>query len=65
MLFDDAAQEKKSCRQKTNVAGVFLAGDANGETQFATVAAAEGASAAVEIHRELIDEGLLNISRAS
>jgi thioredoxin reductase len=43
-------------KQKTNVPGVFIAGDADGDVQFAIVAAAEGATAAVAINRELADE---------
>lgn len=43
-------------RQKTNVPGLFLAGDADGDVQFVVVAAAEGATAAVAINRELSDE---------
>src|SRR4051812_8876813 len=43
-------------KQKTNVPGVFLAGDADGDVEFAVVAAAEGATAAVAINRELQDE---------
>jgi thioredoxin reductase len=43
-------------RQTTNVEGVFLAGDADGDVQFAIVAAGEGATAAVTINRQLQDE---------
>jgi thioredoxin reductase len=43
-------------RQKTNIPGLFLAGDADGDVQFVVVAAAEGATAAVAINRELSDE---------
>jgi thioredoxin reductase len=43
-------------RQGTGVRGMFLAGDADGDVQFAIVAAAEGAVAAVAINRELQDE---------
>lgn len=39
--------------QCTSTPGVFMAGDADGETQFAIVAAAEGAIAAVAIHKTL------------
>jgi thioredoxin reductase len=45
------AQTRK--RQKTNVPGLFLAGDADGDVQFVIVAAAEGATAAVAINCEL------------
>lgn len=43
-------------KQRTSVPGVFLAGDADSDVQFAIVAAAEGARAAVAINRELQDE---------
>jgi thioredoxin reductase len=43
-------------RQRTCVAGAFLAGDADGDVQFVIVAAAEGATAALAIHRELRTE---------
>jgi thioredoxin reductase len=45
-----------SAKQRTSVSGLFLAGDADGDVQFAIVAAAEGATAAVAINRELQDE---------
>jgi thioredoxin reductase len=45
-----------SRKQKTNVSGLFIAGDADGDVEFAIVAAAEGATAAVAINRELQDE---------
>lgn len=44
--------------QHTDVHGVFLAGDADGDVQFAIVAAAEGAKAAVAINLELQREEL-------
>ncbi|MCC6494231.1 MAG: NAD(P)/FAD-dependent oxidoreductase [Pirellulales bacterium] len=43
-------------KQGTGVRGLFLAGDADGDVQFAIVAAAEGAIAATAINRELQDE---------
>jgi thioredoxin reductase len=43
-------------KQGTGVRGMFLAGDADGDVQFAIVAAAEGAIAATAINRELQDE---------
>jgi thioredoxin reductase len=45
--------------EKTNVAGLFVAGDASQGAQFAVVAAAEGALAALEINSELVAENLL------
>jgi thioredoxin reductase len=53
---DDAARVQTSDKQRTNVPGIFFAGDADGDVQFAIVAAAEGATAAVAINRELQDE---------
>jgi len=47
---------KASDRQCSTVPGVFLAGDAEGDVQFAIIAAAEGAKAAVAMNRELQDE---------
>jgi thioredoxin reductase len=49
-------------KQGTNVDGVFIAGDADGDVQFIVVAAAEGATAAVAINSELQREdfGKLN-----
>jgi thioredoxin reductase len=43
-------------RQRTRVPGLYLAGDAGGEVQFAIIAAAKGAIAAVTINREMQDE---------
>lgn len=43
-------------RQRTRVQGLYMAGDAVGEVQFAIVAAAEGATAALAMNRELQDE---------
>lgn len=43
-------------RQCTDVPGLYLAGDADREVQFVIVAAAEGATAATAINRELQDE---------
>ena len=54
--YDDRDQVQTSDRQGTGVPGLFLAGDADGDVQFAIVAAAEGATAAVAINREMQDE---------
>jgi thioredoxin reductase len=43
-------------KQGSGVRGLFLAGDADGDVQFAIVAAAEGAIAATAINTELQDE---------
>ncbi|HYF15955.1 MAG TPA: NAD(P)/FAD-dependent oxidoreductase [Phycisphaerales bacterium] len=47
---------KTSDRQCTTIKGLYLAGDADKDVQFVVVAAAEGATAAVAINRELQDE---------
>lgn len=56
---DDAHRGETGNRQATCVAGVYMAGDADGDVQFAIIAAAEGATAAVTINRELQDEDRL------
>jgi thioredoxin reductase len=43
-------------KRGSGVRGVFLAGDVDGDTQLAVVAAAEGAVAAIAIHGELVEE---------
>jgi thioredoxin reductase len=53
---DDAGLIKTYGKQGAGVCGMFLAGDADGDVQFAIVAAAEGAIAATAINRELQDE---------
>jgi thioredoxin reductase len=40
--------------ESTNVPGLYVAGDASDNVQFAIVAAAEGAEAAFEINRALV-----------
>lgn len=45
--------------QQTNIAGLYVAGDASKDMHFVVVAAAEGAKAGVIINKELIKEGLL------
>jgi thioredoxin reductase len=50
--------------EKTNVPGVFVAGDASRRVQFAIVAAAEGAMAAFAINTELLHEERAALSRA-
>lgn len=45
-----------TAKQRTGVPGLFLAGDADRDVQFAIVAAAEGATAAVAMNREMQDE---------
>jgi thioredoxin reductase len=43
-------------KQCTNICGVYLAGDADGDVQFSVVAAAEGAIAATAINQDLLDQ---------
>jgi len=52
-------------KQGTCVTGVFLAGDADGDTQFAIVAAAEGATAAVALNDEILKENADQLAKAS
>jgi thioredoxin reductase len=40
--------------QQTSVSGVYAAGDITPQSQLAIVAAAEGAMAAIHIHRSLV-----------
>ena len=47
--------------EKTNVPGLYVAGDASRRVQFAIVAAAEGAMAAFAINNELTDEDLKKV----
>lgn len=53
---DDAGLLVTQGKQGAGVPGLYLAGDADGDVQFAIVAAAEGAIAATAINRELQDE---------
>jgi thioredoxin reductase len=53
---DDWGAAETSSRQRTSVGGLFVAGDADRDVQFVVVAAAEGATAAVAINKELQEE---------
>jgi thioredoxin reductase len=53
---DETFSGRTNRKQKTNVPGLFIAGDADGDVQFVIIAAAEGATAAVAMNRELLDE---------
>jgi len=53
---DDDKHAVSGNKQRTPVPGLFLAGDVDGDVQFAIVAAAEGAIAAVALNRELQEE---------
>jgi len=53
---DDRDEGETDRLQHTDVLGLFLAGDADGDVQFAIVAAAEGAKAGVAINLELQKE---------
>jgi thioredoxin reductase len=44
--------------ESTNVAGLYVAGDASKEAQFVIIAAAEGAEAAKAINQALLKEDL-------
>jgi thioredoxin reductase len=52
---DDSGLIKTGKKHCTDIDGLFLAGDADGDVQFAIVAAAEGATAATAINRALQD----------
>jgi len=54
--FEKNFSGRTSRKHKTNVPGLFVAGDADGDVQFVIVAAAEGAKAAVAMNREIQDE---------
>lgn len=54
--FKDDGGVRTTDRQCTDIKGLYVAGDADKEVQFVIVAAAEGATAAVAINRELQDE---------
>lgn len=49
---------RTGARQRTNIPGLFLCGDADSDVQFVIVAAAEGATAAIAINHELQREYL-------
>jgi thioredoxin reductase len=51
-----AVRTKK--RQRSSVAGVFVCGDAAEDSQYAVIAAAHGARAAMELNEELLREDL-------
>jgi thioredoxin reductase len=53
---DDNGKVVTQRKQHTCVSGLYLAGDADGDVQFLIVAAAEGATAATAINRDLQDE---------
>jgi thioredoxin reductase len=53
---DERGMIRTGKKQSTGVEGLFLAGDADGEVQFAIVAAAEGAVAAVAINHLLQED---------
>jgi thioredoxin reductase len=54
--YDDKGLIVTRQKQCTSVDGVYLAGDADGDVQFAIVAAAEGAIAATAIHKDLLKQ---------
>jgi thioredoxin reductase len=54
--YDDKGLVSTEDRQGTGVPGLFVIGDADDDVQFIVVAAAEGATAAVAINRQLQEE---------
>jgi thioredoxin reductase len=54
--FNDKGTVDTAEKERTNVPGLFVAGDASRDVQFVIVAAAEGAKAAVAINEELQEE---------
>ena len=65
---DHNGHGEKHDKQRTCVEGVFVAGDASGDVQFAIVAAAEGAIAAVAINHMLQEQDVrhtINTSSAA
>ncbi|MBP7147686.1 MAG: NAD(P)/FAD-dependent oxidoreductase [Acidobacteria bacterium] len=56
--FDKRGHVRTDRKGRAGVPQLFLAGDANGDVQFAVVAAAEGAKAAVAINHELTEAGI-------
>ena len=54
--FDDKGSVRTRSYEKTNVAGLYVAGDASRHVELAIVAAAEGAMAAFAINSELLRE---------
>jgi len=54
--FDENGHVCTDARGRTGVCNLYLAGDANGDVQFAIVAAGEGATTAATIHKDLQDE---------
>jgi thioredoxin reductase len=53
---DERGQIESKGKQGSGIRGLFLAGDADGDVQFAIVAAAEGAVAATAVNAELLEE---------
>ena len=54
--YDEKGQVSTEDRQGTGIPGLFVVGDADDDVQFIVVAAAEGATAAVSINRQLQEE---------
>lgn len=50
---------ERDAKQRTGVEGIFVAGDAAGDVQFAIAAAAEGATAAIAINHMLQEQEIL------
>lgn len=62
---DSSGRTETSPKQQAAQPGVFVAGDACGKVQMVIVAAAEGATAAVAINRELQEEDRVKASTAA
>jgi len=54
--FNERGSVRTGAYEKTNVAGLYVAGDASQHVELAIVAAAEGAMAAFAINAELLEE---------
>jgi thioredoxin reductase len=61
---DHGAVNTGKC-EATNVPGLYVCGDASKEAQFVVVAAAEGAEAAMAIHKALLEEDLAQVDLES
>jgi thioredoxin reductase len=58
---DDDGLIRRDDKQRTCVDGVFIAGDAASDVQFAIVAAAQGAAAAAAINRMLQEDEIIRV----
>jgi thioredoxin reductase len=63
--FDDQGSVSTGRNETTSVPGLYVAGDASRRVDFAIVAAAEGAMAAVSIKRELLEQEATEMVKAA